>query len=166
MKTRITGLVWAVFFAAGCDQYLSATEPPEVNTWMVQTVHDAQVENAVIRQQTLFPYHFVVNGADLNGLGKSDLAILAEHYRLYPGKLSVRKGDASKTLYEARLATVREAMKDAGVEIAKVEFTDSVAGGDGLSGREVLLIIEKAKKTFETDRPRNDYMNSSAGAQQ
>ena len=60
-----------------------------MHEWMVRYYSDAAIENAIIAQQAMFPYHFVEGGAQLNELGQRDLAILAEHYSKQPGTLHI-----------------------------------------------------------------------------
>ena len=127
---------------AGCEAN-QTTEPKAVNPWLVNTVNDMAVRNAIIRQQALFPYHFVVNGAQLNDLGKQDLDVLASHYRDNPGQLVVRQGDASEELYAARVQAVVEAMRGAGVDVDRGQVTDGLAQGDGMPSERVIVIVQE-----------------------
>ncbi len=84
----------------GCSE---VPEKPQygraVNSGLVKTYNDIAIQNAVISQHTLFPYHFVNNAMELNELGDSDLKVLAEHFAKHPGKLNIRRGNISEDLY-------------------------------------------------------------------
>ncbi len=131
--------------AAGCDNGKERVarpqyDPQTVDPWLVEVSSDLAVQNAVIRQHTLYPYHFVEYGAVLNELGERNLAILIEHYRRHPGPVNVRRGDASDSLYADRVATVRQALQDAGVDVEQVAVADRLPGGDGLPGEQVIRV--------------------------
>lgn len=95
------GQLVAVVAAVGCSSvgneyvYQSPVERREVNRAMVQDVQDEQTANGVIRQRTIFPYHFASDSPALNELGQHDLVILAKHYKEsvlpYLGKTNVLK---------------------------------------------------------------------------
>ena len=59
----------------------SADERRASNTKMVNWLQDESVINAIVRQKTLFPYHFVPDTPLLTKLGERDLTVLASHYR-------------------------------------------------------------------------------------
>ena len=115
----------------------------QMNRWLVAAVNDIAIRNAIIRQHTLFPYHFVVNGSDLNALGSRDLSVLVAHCREYPGQLNVRRGDADDGLYRQRVKTVREALAAGGVDTARVKIADAPAGGEGRAGEQVLIVMAR-----------------------
>ena len=53
----------------------------ELNTMLYQShLHD-QVDNAIIRQSTVFSYQFVVDSSELNELGQRTLGVLAAHFK-------------------------------------------------------------------------------------
>src|SRR5262245_37131576 len=66
----------------------------------------ASIDKALLVQKTLFPYHFVLDGSELNQLGERDVQVLAAHFRKSPGTLHVRRGDATAALHEARMRSV------------------------------------------------------------
>jgi len=129
----------------GCEEMRWRNQTPGVNRWMVQTVHDQAVQNAIIRQQTLYPYHFVINGDDLSPLGEQDMRVLAAHYRRYPGELSVRRGDESEPLYQKRVTRVLCVLQEAGVAIDRVRITDDLPRGDGMSSEQVVQILKRSE---------------------
>lgn len=81
------GQLCAVIAAVGCSSvgheyvYQNPEEQREIHRAMVIDVQDEQTANGVIRQRTIFPYHFATDSPALNELGQRDLTILAEHYK-------------------------------------------------------------------------------------
>ena len=112
----------------GCQKTVEDS-PSEavINSRLINTYNDIALENAIISQHTLYPYQFVNNGAELNELGKHDLAVLARHFLKEPGHLNIRKHDASSELYEARVESVRKRLKDAGANTDRIIISDYIA---------------------------------------
>ncbi len=137
--------------AAGCTD-LGMPKDRDVNSALVSSYNDMAINNAIIVQHTLYPYHFVSDGAVLNELGAHDLKILAGHYRDYPGPLTVRQGDVPKALYEARLTFVRQALVDAGVVSERITVGDGAVGGDGATADRVLTVLEREKKNADSSK--------------
>ena len=143
MKALILASSVLICLVAGCiTEPQQTTEPRAVNPWLVRTVNDIAIRNSIIRQHTVFPYHFIPDGADLNDLGKRDLDVLISHYKANAGPLNVRQGHVTEELYEARVATILEALAEAGVDANRVEISDLPAGGDGMASEEVLVILQ------------------------
>lgn len=109
--------------------------------WVGAAIRSASLENAIISQATLFPYHFERGSAALNELGRRDLELLAAHYQENAGNLSVRRLGASEKLYEARMATVVAELVAAGVGDDQISISDSLAGGEGISSERVIEIL-------------------------
>jgi hypothetical protein len=109
---------------------------------MVQMLNNESVDNGILAQHTLYPHHFVVNAARLNELGRRDLGVLARHFVTAPGQVNVRRGAASASLYEARVATVRQRMVEVGVDPERITITSDLPGGSGMSSDFVLNVIE------------------------
>jgi hypothetical protein len=122
----------------------------EMNAAMVHGYAMTHIDAAVIREQMLYPYHFVVNGASLNELGQRDMDLLARHYMNNPGHLGLRRGEESKDTYDARVQAVLDSLKVAGVRMDRVKITDGMPGGDGISSDRVVLILEKMKQASES----------------
>jgi len=137
----------------GCEsvEELMRVDKASVNARLVRSVQDTAIVNAVVRQHTIFPYHFVQNASELNELGQRDLQVLAEHYREYPGRLNVRSGEAPEELYRARIKTVLAFLRDAGVDTAPINVGDDLPGGDDMSSERVVLILEEEKVTPSGD---------------
>jgi hypothetical protein len=80
----------------------------------------------------------------LNDLGQRELAVLARHFAEYPGTLSVRRGPVTGDLYRIRLTSVMNGLKDAGVDMARMQLSDSMPGGTGMPCEQVVVILERA----------------------
>ncbi len=129
-------------FLMGCEDRLSKEKVSQkIDVELVNMLNNIGVEDAIIAQHTLYPYHFVAYGNELNDLGERDLAVLAGHLRRYPGVLNVRHGDASPDLYAARVARVVEGLKKAGVRTDQVKISDEMPGGAGMSSEHVVRIL-------------------------
>ncbi len=145
----ILGLTLAV---SGCaeEPLQESSDTHELNSWLVRTVNDTSVQNAIIRQHTLFPYHFIDYGKNLNDLGNHDLAVLVKHYQENPGPLNIRQGRTPRELYEARVESVMQIMTEAGLDIDRVSIGDGPAGGDGMDGEQVLVIMQRQNESSDS----------------
>ena len=155
---------WLTLFAtgiclaglAGCNNRGNTlTEDPfaegrRVNIALLHWFEDASINNAIITQHTLFPYHFVNNSAGLNELGKRDLGVLATRFKDNPGKLNVRRGEISADLHQARIKTVLGLLEEAGVDKARITVDNALAGGDGMASERVLTILDTSPKGSAT----------------
>ena len=129
----------------GCEEDARTAADRRLDQELVKTLNNVGVENAILTQHTLYPYHFVLDGAQLNDLGQRDFAVLARHYTEHPGLLNVRLGDGvSPELYKARVAFVTSRLKDAGIDPARVSISDGMPGGSGLPAERVVTILEKS----------------------
>jgi hypothetical protein len=104
----------------------------------------------VIRQHTIYPYHFVADSSTLNELGRRDVAILAGHYAslqvdqgVPPASMGVRRGDASPALYDARVRAVTAELARGGVPNDRVRIADTVPGGDGMALGKIKVILQR-----------------------
>ena len=112
----------------------------EYNAGVVNNVLDQAIRDAVLRQHSLFGYHFLMNSARLNKLGEHDLALLAACFKDRPGPLYVRQGDTDPELYEARVNEVKRLLIEAGVDKERIAVKEGLPGGDGIPMEGVLTI--------------------------
>ena len=77
-----------VLALAGCTTpigheyvYQDSAERRMANVEMVRAYENEQVANGIVRQKTLYAYHFVPDTPIITELGEHDLTILAKHYR-------------------------------------------------------------------------------------
>ncbi len=144
--TLITTLALLCILTIGCQEENMEKSPDErlMNTKLMNTYSDIAIQNAIISEHTMFPYHFVKNGAELNELGQRDLAVLAGHLAENCGVLNVRRHGTPADLYEARISLVRERLQDAGIEIERINISDGMPGGSGMPSERVLVILDQA----------------------
>jgi hypothetical protein len=117
-----------------------------LDRWAVKAPLDSAVEAGVIRQSTLFEYHFVQGKSHLTQVGSRDLSILARHFRGGVWVLSVRQGDAGSDLYTARVKYVNDMLEPMGVDLANLTIVDASPGGDGLASVDARRIREESIK--------------------
>ena len=135
---------------AGCQGNAKEPNPSEldrsrINVGLVNSYNDLAMQNAIITQHTLYPYHFVKNGAELNELGRRDLAILAGHFKENPGRLNVRYDGLAMDIYTARVNLVLEGLKKAGVDAKRITISDGMPGGSGMASERMLKILAAAE---------------------
>jgi hypothetical protein len=124
----------------------------KMNAALINTFNDTAMENAIIAQHTLYPYHFVNDSDQLNDLGKRDLSILARHLKDIPGPLNVSSDGSSDKLYNARVAYVGAQLKKNGVDLSKVVISDGLPGGSGMPSSDVAQIREADRKARNAQR--------------
>lgn len=147
-------MVFACYVLCNCEE-TAQQEPINkglINAKQVNMLNDIAIENAIVTQHTLYPYHFINNSEQLNELGHRDLSILIEHFKEYPGQLNVQQGHMDYNLYRARLAFVSQELQDAGIDMTKVSIVDGMPGGDGMETDEVIEIQEADRESTGTDR--------------
>ena len=150
MKTAfVVELALLCVLLCGCNN--TQKEPVKVNegqmnAGLITAYNDTAMENAIIVQHSLYPYHFVNNSEKLNDLGRRDLSILARHFKEYPGQLNISGEGAGENLYQARLVYVADLLKKDGIDVSKVAISDRLPGGDGMNSVDVLQIKEADQK--------------------
>jgi len=145
---KLSTMIMTVFFCIltiGCQEEVQKNSDDHlINSQLVRSYNDIAMQNAIVSQHTLFPYHFVENGAELNELGQRDLAALTNHFIKYPGHLNIRRHDTAEDLYEARVNVVHKRLVDAGIDMGRISISDDMPGGAGITSERVLIILEKA----------------------
>lgn len=151
---KLSMMIMAVLFCVltvGCQE--DTAEAPNdhlINSRLLNSYNDIAIQNAIVSQHTLFPYHFVKNGAELNELGQKDLAALTSHFINYPGHLNIRKHNTAEDLYDARVNMVRERLQQAGIAMERISISDGMPGGSGITSERVLVILERASEGIST----------------
>ena len=147
MKSNIiTSICLGFLLLAGCSEEMQKSQDTHLlNSKLIEAYDDISINNAIVSQHTLYPYHFVNNGAELNELGNNDLRVLIKHFTKNPGKLNIRQGDVSSDIYQARIKTVRKEIAEAGID-EKISISDDMPGGPGMSSEKVLVILENDSK--------------------
>lgn len=128
---------------AGCEE--STTKGPDervINTRLMNSYNDTAIQNAIVSQHTLFAYHFVQDGPQLNELGERDLAVLTHHFIRNGGYLNIRRHDVPAELYQARVNAVQERLREAGIEMERVRVSEGMPGGSGMASERIIVILE------------------------
>lgn len=129
---------------AGCEEgQRSYAGGQDLDQELVKTLNNAGVEAAIIREHTLYPYHFVSDGKALNELGERDFSVLAEHLQQYDGTLNVRRGETRADLYEARVAYILQKLNEAGIETGRISVKDGMPGGSGMPSERVVDVMSQ-----------------------
>jgi len=129
---------------AGCNEQQAANQKDgNLDVELVKTLNNIGVENAIITQHTLYPYHFGVNAGELNELGRRDLNVLARHFAQNPGLLNIQRGDAVEDLYQKRIAHVVSGLQAAGVEMSRMSVSEGMPGGSGMLSEGVVTILQR-----------------------
>ena len=148
MKIRtITMTVLFCVSIAGCEENVqNKSDNRLINSQLIHSYNDIAIQNAIVSQHTLFPYHFVTDGAELNELGQCDLAALTSHFIKYPGHLNIRRGKIAADLYEARINMVYERLLDAGIDKKRISISDAMPGGSGITSERMLIILSQKSR--------------------
>jgi hypothetical protein len=112
------------------------------NTWAVGSIRDSAINQAIVTQGTLFPYHFDTHSGTLNELGLHDLGVLAEYHKEHPGNLNLPRGRTSDDLYEQRVAAVATVLTKSGVQKDRITIVNALPGGAGMPSERVVVILE------------------------
>jgi hypothetical protein len=139
---------------AGCEERQREEKTSRaIDIELVNALNNIGLESAIITEHTLYPYHFVPDGQELNHLGERDLAVLAAHLRTHPGVLNVRHGAVPPELYAARVLRVVEQLKRAGVAADRVKISDEMPGGMGMSSERVVMILTEGAAGTKREPP-------------
>jgi len=131
---------------AGCGSANKGAKPVEldqglINAGLVNSYNNLAMQDAILAQHTLYPYHYVRNGAQLNELGRRDLAVLAGHFKENPGPLNIRRDNVSPDLYNDRVQFVINELQKAGVDAGRIKIADGMPGGSGISSERIVTIL-------------------------
>jgi len=124
------GSIATVIAAAGCssvgDEYVydDVVQQRADNREMSVSQLDEQTSNGIIRQKTVFPYHFIADAPALNELGAHDLVVLAHHYKnnILPFTGSTEVLDEVKVFFDYNKSFIRpdaHASLDGGLDLLK-----------------------------------------------
>lgn len=140
----IISMGFCCMLLAGCPEVEVKQEQNRhlINSEVINTYKETSVQNAIISQRTLYPYHFVNNSAELNELGLRNIAVLSAHFANYPGQLNIRHGSISTNLYIDRINFVVDKLKEAGVNTEQVNITDGTPGGSGITSDAIIVILK------------------------
>lgn len=148
MKPKMIMMMFLLcILIVGCEENMQTNQNRHlINSQLIYSYNNIAMENAIISQHTLFPYHFVKNSAELNELGQRDLAVLTGHFIKHSGHLNIRQHNIPEDLYEARVNLVHDILQEAGIDVERMSISDSMPGGSNMASERVLVILEKAEK--------------------
>ena len=144
-------------------EYPLADHYTEMNEMSLRLHFVVAQEAAIIRQHTIYPYHFVPHSAELNGLGMREVDVLARHRVRYPGPVNLRHGDESEELYETRIQTLFDRFASAGLPRESIRIADGLPGGEGASSEEVVIIRSRMTGRSGSSSGGNQSMSPNAG---
>ena len=147
----MTVTIMFCILAIGCQEDVQKDSNNHmINSQLVKSYNDIAIQNAVVSQHTLFPYHFITNGAELNELGRRDLAALTSHFIKHPGHLNIRRHNTGADIYEARVKMVHERLMEAGIDMERISISDDMPGGPGMTSERLLIILQRAPRRAST----------------
>lgn len=117
--------------------------------WAGRWVTRAATRQALVSQSAVYAYHFRADTAELNALGVTELAVLAEHLTTARGTLHVPRGDQPPALYEQRVAAIRAHLAARGVP-GEVEIVDRPTSMRGAAGSRNVKILTDPKTLSTT----------------
>ena len=129
----ITTMVLLSMLLFGCEE--TAQQPLDkhaINSGLINTYNDIAVQNAIISQHTLYPYHFIKNSTELNELGERDLGVLSRHFAKNPGQLNIRRDGIMLDTYQGRIDLVLDKLTEAGIDTEQIQIADDMPGGSGM----------------------------------
>jgi len=156
IKTTNILMVLSCILLSGCcndaNNSSESFDDRKLNEGLINSFNDTSMENAIISQHTLYPYHFINDSPNLNDLGMRDLSILAKHFKDNPGQLNVSHQNANEALYAQRTSFIAEQLNKSGVDMSKIIISDGMPGGSSMSAEDVLLIRAADQKVRDTTR--------------
>ncbi len=147
LRIMLIGTALLVVGCSGARKQQGQVNRGLMNQELVKSLFNMQVENAIVTQHTLFPYHFTDNSAELNELGERDFDVLVRHLAENPGRLNIKQGNISDELYEGRVQSVLEKLQDEGVDPEKTAIVDDLAGGKGITSLRAIDIVQDTSDT-------------------
>ncbi|OHB60474.1 MAG: hypothetical protein A2Y12_15355 [Planctomycetes bacterium GWF2_42_9] len=147
-------IILLCFVLSGCNEEAKRRSSIEsqVNVKQVELLNDIAMENAIITQRTLYPYHFIEGSEQLNELGRRDLSVLIGHFKKYPGQLNLRDDGTSAAIYETRVAYITKEIENAGVDMSKVSIANDMPGGSAMPSDDVVQIQDADRKVRYEER--------------
>jgi uncharacterized membrane protein YgcG len=163
---RVIALCLICCVAVGCKKKeveYPIVDKGAINRGLISSYSDMAMQNAIVSQRTLYPYHFKTALADLNGLGRRDLAVLAEHFGQSPWDLNIRRATESLEIYQARVEQAKQTLTELGLDPARITIADGLPGGRGMQ-TERMLTIQSAAEEASGSQLSGGSGTSSSGA--
>jgi len=120
------------------------------------------VDNATLQDMSVADCHFVAGTDQLSGLGVYRLKRLAEMLKTYGGTLRYDTRLEDQNLLKARLARLRDFLKDAGCDMSKVSVQPGMPGGEGLQATEAIEVLKASRKVCDQQQSSSSTSSSSS----
>lgn len=104
---------------------------------------DDMADNATLHDLAVADFHFVPHSAEISGTGEAKLERMAPMLSHYGGTVRYETSSTDKALVDQRIAHVKEYLKLAGCDMAKVKVEAMISGGRGMPADRAMKIAEK-----------------------
>lgn len=143
--TRVLVALMLTAIVVGCDNKDPYVDENArlMDQVMVDVNRTQPIDQAVIVQHTLYPYHFFEGKDVLNDVGCRDLRLIADYYRESGVPLNVQRGGVSQELYDARVRSVAKFIADCGIADNRIQIVEGRPGGAGMASMWVVKIMSK-----------------------
>jgi hypothetical protein len=134
-----------------------ATDSEKANKMQEQYVY--MTDNAMLEDMNMSSVHFVPHNSELNSLGVRRLKRFAAILQVYGGVLRYDGSERDKDLRTDRMEQMKTFLASSGVAPDRFSVTEDIAGGEGISGTEAVMIRSGSRyapkegaQTLEIDR--------------
>lgn len=130
-----------------CSKIPNATQ--QYSEWMNESREagtpwlDDMADNATLHDMAVADFHFVPHSAEISGTGEARLDRMAPMLSHYGGTVRYETSSTDKALVDQRIAHVKEYLKLAGCDMAKVKVESMISGGRGMPAERAMKIAEK-----------------------
>jgi hypothetical protein len=157
---------------AGCHSapttpayYEPSPDSMENNQLLIRMALEENVYGGVVADRAVYAKDFRPGTAELSPLGSRRVDMLIDGSRGARGEIAVLRGEERDEVYADRIATVRQALLDAGVKDVTVAGADHVGAAGVSSDRAILtyakLMSEYAPKATNTSGSSSSSSSSS-----
>ena len=151
-KAKLAIATLGLIVAAGCHEpavnrsyETNSPDSIEDNRLLIRIAAEENVYNGVAAERTVYAKDFRPGTAELNALGIRRVDMLVDASRgVHGGQIAVLRGDESGELYSQRIAAVRQAIADAGVNASDITVAKADhSGGGGISSDRAVITYSK-----------------------
>lgn len=143
----VCSVLLVALFASGCsEQSERLNSPPQGDSARphpMQANFVYMTDNASLEDSAIADIHFEPHVADLNGLGVRKLTRLGELLSVTGGTVRYETACRDQSLINARLATVRQFLSDAGFNMNTITVEAGCARSTTTSANDAMKAVEK-----------------------